>query len=129
MYGEWCNTAAETDSRHSYYVTTPAIGNDLLRFTKAEAELIGRAPSNAKLWCYSVSYGTVIGSTFAFMFPGRVGRMILDGVINAEQYYTNYWTENVDQGVETFSTFCHSVGLGKCSFWGPTPAICIEHTV
>lgn len=106
-------------------MTTPAVANDLLTFTEAEAELAGQSPSDAKLWCYSVSYGTVIGSTFASLFPGRVGRMILDGVINAEQYYTNYWTDNVDQmdqGVETFSTFCHSAGPENCSFWGPTPA-------
>ncbi|KAB8217933.1 hypothetical protein BDV33DRAFT_232454 [Aspergillus novoparasiticus] len=125
IYGEWCNNAVESKSAHSYYVTTPAVAHDLLTFTEAEAELAGQSPSNAKLWCYSISYGTVIGSTFASLFPGRVGRMILDGVLNAEQYYNNYWTDNVDQmdeAMETFSTFCHSAGPEKCSFWGPTPA-------
>ncbi|QMW33351.1 hypothetical protein G4B84_008782, partial [Aspergillus flavus NRRL3357] len=125
IYGEWCNNAVESKSAHSYYVTTPAVAHDLLTFTEAEAEWAGQSPSNAKLWCYSISYGTVIGSTFASLFPDRVGRMILDGVLNAEQYYNNYWTDNVDQmdeAMETFSTFCHSAGPEKCSFWGPTPA-------
>lgn len=125
IYGEWCNNAVENKSPHSYYVTTPAVAHDLLTFTEAEAELAGQPPADAKLWCYSVSYGTVIGSTFASMFPDRVGRMILDGVLNAEQYYDNYWTDNVDQmdeAMETFSIFCHSAGPEKCSFWGPTPA-------
>ncbi|KAJ5519100.1 Peptidase S33 tripeptidyl aminopeptidase-like C-terminal [Penicillium expansum] len=125
IYGEWCNNAVENKFPHSYYVTTPAVAHDLLTFTEAEAEMAGQSPSNAKLWCYSVSYGTIIGSTFASMFPDRVGRMILDGVMNAEQYYNNYWTDNVDQmdeAMETFSTFCHSAGPEKCSFWGPTPA-------
>ncbi|KAJ5967475.1 hypothetical protein N7501_003723 [Penicillium viridicatum] len=125
IYGEWCNNAVENESPHSYYVTTPAVAHDLLTFTEAEAEMAGQSPSNAKLWCYSISYGTVIGSTFASMFPDRVGRMILDGVLNAEQYYTNYWTDNVDQmdqAMETFSTFCHAAGPEKCTFWGPTPA-------
>jgi pimeloyl-ACP methyl ester carboxylesterase len=115
----------ENKSLHSYYVTTPAVAHDLLTFTEAEAEMAGQSPSNAKLWCYSISYGTVIGSTFASMFPDRVGRMILDGVLNTEQYYNNYWTDNVDQmdeAMDTFSTFCHSAGSEKCSFWGPTPA-------
>ncbi|RAH40457.1 alpha/beta-hydrolase [Aspergillus brunneoviolaceus CBS 621.78] len=125
IYGEWCNNAVGNKSPHAYYVTTPAVAHDLLTFTEAEAEVAGQSPSAAKLWCYSISYGTVIGSTFASMFPDRVGRMVLDGVLNAEQYYNNYWTDNVDQmdeAMETFSTFCHSAGPAKCSFWGPTSA-------
>lgn len=124
IYGEWCNNAVESNSPHSYYVTTPAVAHDLLAFTEAEAELAGQSPENAKLWCYGISYGTVTGSTFASLFPDRVGRMVLDGVLNAEQYYTNYWTDNVDkmdEAMETFSTSCHSAGLDMCSFWGPTP--------
>lgn len=124
IYGDWCNRAVKYNSPQSYYVTTPAVAHDLLAFTEAEAEMAGKQPSTAKLWCYSVSYGTVIGSTFASMFPDRVGRMILDGVLNADQYYSNYWTDNVDQmdeSMETFSTFCHSAGPENCSLWGPTP--------
>ncbi|CAI7646519.1 unnamed protein product [Penicillium manginii] len=124
IYGDWCNHAVEKNSPHSYYVTTPAVAHDLLAFTEAEAEIAGKSPSTAKLWCYGISYGTVIGSTFASMFPTRIERMILDGVLNADQYYNNYWTDNVDQmdeAMETFSTFCHYAGPQNCSFWGPTP--------
>lgn len=125
IYGEWCNNAVETNSSHSYYVTTPAVAHDILTFTEAEAKIIGESPSKAKLWGYGVSYGTVIGSTFASMFPDRVGRLVLDGVLNAEQYYNNYWTDNLDQtdeAIGAFSTFCHSAGPKNCSFWGPSPA-------
>lgn len=125
IYGEWGNNAVESKSPYSNYVTTPAVAHDLLTFIEAEALLAGQSPSSAQLWCYSISYGTVIGSTFASHFPDRVGRMILGGVLNAEQYYNNYWTDNVeqmDEAIETFSIFCHSAGPQKCSFWGPTPA-------
>ncbi|KAI8954457.1 Alpha/Beta hydrolase protein [Xylaria longipes] len=125
IYGEWCNDAVENGSPHGYYVTTPAVAHDLVTFIEAEAEVAGQSPSDAKLWSYGVSYGTVIGTTFASMFPDRVGRMILDGVLNAEQYYDNDWRENIDQmdeTIEKFSSFCHSAGPEMCSFWGPTPA-------
>ncbi|KAG9255083.1 uncharacterized protein F5Z01DRAFT_621029 [Emericellopsis atlantica] len=125
IYGEWCNDAVENESPHGYFVTTPASARDLLTFTEAEAELAGRPPSDAKLWSYGISYGTVVGATFASMFPDRVGRMILDGVLDAEHYYNNDWRDNVnqmDEAMGEFSTLCHSAGPGKCSFWGPTPA-------
>lgn len=125
IYGEWCNNAVETESSHGYFVTTPAVAHDLLTFTEAEAQVAGQSPSDAKLWGYGISYGTIIGSTFASMFPDRVGRMILDGVLDAEQYYNNDWRDNVDQvdeAMEKFSSLCHSAGLENCSFWGPTPA-------
>lgn len=124
IYGEWCNNAVKNES-HGYYVTTPAVAHDLLTFIEAEAELAGQPPSDAKLWAYGISYGTVTGSTFASMFPDRVGRMILDGVLNAEQYYDNDWRDNVDQmdeAIDKFSSLCHSAGAETCSFWGPSPA-------
>ncbi|GAW18706.1 hypothetical protein ANO14919_081870 [Xylariales sp. No.14919] len=124
IYGEWCNDAVESEP-YGYYVTTPAVAHDLLTFIEAEAEVAGQSPSDAKLWSYGVSYGTVIGTTFASMFPDRIGRMILDGILNADQYYDNGWKDSVDQtdeAMETFSSFCHSAGPEKCSFWGPTPA-------
>ena len=36
-----------------------------------------------RLQYIGISYGTVLGNTFASMFPGRVGRMVLDGVMDA----------------------------------------------
>lgn len=34
------------------------------------------------------SYGTFLGNTFASLFPGRVGRMVLDGILDANDYAT-----------------------------------------
>jgi len=124
IYGEWCNDAVKNEP-HGYYVTTPAVAHDLLAFTEAEARLAGRLASDAKLWSYGFSYGSVIGTTFASMFPDRVGRMVLDGILNADQYYDNDWRDNVDQmdaAMAKFSSLCHSAGPEKCSFWGPSPA-------
>jgi pimeloyl-ACP methyl ester carboxylesterase len=33
------------------------------------------------------SYGTVLGATVAAMFPERMDRVILDGVVNVQEYY------------------------------------------
>ena len=34
-----------------------------------------------------MSYGTLLGATLAAMFPDRIGRMVLDGVLNPHEYY------------------------------------------
>lgn len=124
IYGEWCNDAVEKGSPHGYYVTTPAVAQDLLTFIEAEAEAAGQSPSESRLWYYGISYGTVVGTTFASMFPNRIQRMVLDGILNAEDYYSNDWRDNVDQmdeAMEEFSRLCHLAGPEKCSFWGPSP--------
>ena len=123
IYGDWCNHAAKTESPQGYYVTTPAVARDLLVFTEAEARLAGKKISDSKLSAYGISYGTVTGATFASMFPDRVERMILDGVVDASLYYRNDYSANVedsDKAVEQFAKLCHSAGASNCSFWGPS---------
>ncbi|KAF2162728.1 hypothetical protein M409DRAFT_26965 [Zasmidium cellare ATCC 36951] len=37
---------------------------------------------------YGMSYGSALGQIFAAMFPDRVGRIVIDGVLNPHQYIT-----------------------------------------
>ncbi|KAK8011966.1 oxidoreductase-like protein [Apiospora arundinis] len=104
IYGGWCNHAVENGSPHSYYRPRPW------------------PPVDPRP---TPSYGTVIGTTFASLFPDRVGRMVLDGVVDAEEYYNNDWRSNInqmDEAMGKFVTFCHDAGPKACAFWGPTPA-------
>ncbi|KAI1394350.1 Alpha/Beta hydrolase protein [Hypoxylon trugodes] len=123
ILGEWCDVAVRENSPYGYYVTTPAVVRDMITFIEAEAESIGKPKADAKLWFYGLSYGTIIGTTFASQFPDRVGRMILDGVVDVEQYYTNTWRDNVvqdDEMVNSFAKFCYQAGPNNCLFWGPS---------
>ncbi|KAK8850901.1 hypothetical protein PGQ11_013380 [Apiospora arundinis] len=125
IYGEWCDEAVKTDSPYGYYVTTPAVARDLLSFVEAEAKLAGRSPpSKAKLWGFGLSYGTVIGTTFASLFPDRVGRLVLESVMDVDQYYANDWRSvfvNSDEAFAQLPLLCHAAGPDRCSFWGPSP--------
>src|SRR5205085_993466 len=47
-------------------------------------ETVDRTARN-NYWGYS--YGTILGNYFASMFPGRVGRMMLEAVVDVQDYY------------------------------------------
>jgi pimeloyl-ACP methyl ester carboxylesterase len=124
IYGDWCNKEVKAKSPYGYYVTSPAVAQDLLTFLEADAKLAGREPSEAKLWGFGNSYGSVIGTTFASMFPDRVGRLILESVMDADEYCDNNWRSNFldsDKAFEQLPILCHAAGPNLCSFWGPTP--------
>ncbi|KAI1175856.1 Alpha/Beta hydrolase protein [Nemania sp. FL0916] len=123
LYGEWCNNAVKNDNPFGYYVTTPAVAHDMLAFVEAEVKALGKPAKEAKLWYYGISYGTVLGATFASLFPDRIGRMVLDGVEDSKEYYTNNWRVDLtqdDEALGEFSTFCFQAGAANCSFWGPS---------
>ena len=42
-----------------------------------------------KLRYWGVSYGTLLGTTINAMFPDRVDKLIVDGVVNPFEYYEN----------------------------------------
>lgn len=43
--------------------------------------------TRGKLVYWGFSYGTVLGATFATMFPEYVGRLVLDGVVDSDEWY------------------------------------------
>jgi pimeloyl-ACP methyl ester carboxylesterase len=63
------------------------------------------ALGDARLHYYGVSYGSFLGDTYANMFPDRVGRLVIDGVLDPVA-----WTTGVGDEAQTipFSTREHS---------------------
>lgn len=52
-----------------------------------DMEAIRLALNQEKLNFYGISYGTILGLTYANMFPQNVGKMLLDSVINPQHYF------------------------------------------
>lgn len=124
LFGQWCSEAIRNQGGAGQYVSTPAVAQDMLSYAQAEQKAVGKKEKDAQLLYYGVSYGTVLGVTFASLFPDNVGRLILDGVLDAEDYYNNGWKANLfdaDQAVGNFSLSCYHSGAANCSFWGPSP--------
>ncbi|KAF1817589.1 hypothetical protein P152DRAFT_510789 [Eremomyces bilateralis CBS 781.70] len=119
-WGERC-TAVQDPKLPKKYANTVAVANDVLRFTELNAKNLGHPPEEAKVWFYGRSYGTVLGATIAALFPDRIGRMILDGVVDADDYYGGGWATAVadaDQSARTFFTSCYEAGPELCAFYG-----------
>ncbi|KAJ8122043.1 hypothetical protein ONZ43_g1663 [Nemania bipapillata] len=74
-----------------------------------------------KLLYWGFSYGTLLGATFASMFPDRVGRVVLDGVVHADHYVNPMWDRSLvdaDTIWDNFFVYCAETGT-RCHFYRP----------
>ncbi|KAF2191628.1 hypothetical protein K469DRAFT_654738 [Zopfia rhizophila CBS 207.26] len=119
-FGDWCSQVHSGENSTAKYANTVATATDMLHYTELLAKSKGENPEESQLWYYGASYGTVLGSTFAALFPNRVGRLILDGVVDVEDYYQGKWQANIpdaDEAFATFFTYCFEAGNEACVFW------------
>lgn len=78
------------------------------------------AKGQEKIKYWGNSYGTILGQTFASMFPDRVERLILDGVCDSHDYYFGPWfsaLKDVDKILDKFFSYCYEAGPEECSFF------------
>jgi pimeloyl-ACP methyl ester carboxylesterase len=113
------------------YMTTALVSRDMLEIVERHATWVTKTlarrnpdrildmhkPEEAKLQYWGFSYGTYLGSTFASMFPDRVGRVILDGVVSSYDYNHSLGngslTDN-EKVMESFYTYCYNSGPEVC---------------
>ncbi|KAG8790101.1 hypothetical protein FRC19_004519 [Serendipita sp. 401] len=96
------------------YVGTCAVVRDLVYLVDS---LYGQG-TDVNFW--GISYGTVIAGYLTQMFPDRVGRVILDGVLDPEKYGNNIpmkWMEtdiyDIDFALKSWTEAC--AGSNKCA--------------
>lgn len=58
------------------------------------------SPGMLRFW--GLSYGTALGATAAAMFPDQMDKVVLDGVLNMDQYYAG---KEIQQVVDADSTW------------------------
>lgn len=92
-------------------VGTAAVARDVNSIAQALGE-------DGLIRYWGFSYGTLLGSTIAAMFPEKIERMILDGNINPTDYYRGLNQEsvdNVDAALLNFFQTCVEAGPRFCS--------------
>ena len=116
IYAEECaNTPGNADI--GPYLSTSFVARDLLSIIDALGE--------EQLQYWGISYGTVLGQTFAGMFPDRVKRIVLDSTVRFDDYHAGQWitaTRDTERALVNFFTECVTVGPELCpiaNFTGP----------
>ncbi|CAG8893419.1 unnamed protein product [Penicillium egyptiacum] len=112
-HGEW----REKDGRRVQAVHNKCHGldqgNAVLQRTKWHR---GKEP----LLYWGRSYGTLLGTTFASLFPERVTRAVLDGVVDMVKYYQGTGPNVVtdaDAIFDRFGQYCNEAGPVACPFY------------
>ncbi len=78
-----------------------------------------------KLQYWGISYGTMLGQTFAGMFPDRIGRVVFDSSFRFDDYHSGQWnpaTRDTERAVVNFFTECVNAGPVLCpiaNYTGP----------
>ncbi|KAL5524558.1 hypothetical protein ACEPAF_9698 [Sanghuangporus sanghuang] len=93
-------------------VSTPLVARDMLSIVKAFGQ--------DKLQYWGFSYGTILGATFAAMFPNNVGRVIIDGVVDTDDYYNGLWANNLrdtDDALMDIYQSCVNAGPSRCPIY------------
>ena len=91
-------------------------------YTAADRSVLPEAlkyePNKEKIMYNGGSYGTYLGLTFAAMFPDRIHRLRVDGVVDAEDYRKVLWTGNLldtEKEVHQFYYHCARAGFPACA--------------
>ncbi|KAK1235841.1 hypothetical protein PQX77_000931 [Marasmius sp. AFHP31] len=94
------------------HMNTENVARDMLAITEAH--------NREKLQYIGVSYGSILGATFAALFPDKVERLVIDGVADVQNdYYTTKWLTSVidmDKTLQWFFKSCHEAGPDSCAF-------------
>ncbi|KAH8833690.1 TAP-like protein-domain-containing protein [Flagelloscypha sp. PMI_526] len=102
-------------AQYLQHITTENTARDMLYIT--------RKYGWEKLKYQGYSYGTILGTTFATLFPDNIERMVLDGVGEAATYFSTLWHSNLrdtDKTMQAFFDSCSAAGSSACAFWKPT---------
>ena len=100
--GEFCTKA--NIHTHAKYCGTVAVVQDMNNFIDRN-HAAKRLPGKARMYYYGASYGTVLGQTYAALFPERIGRMLLDGNVYGVEYYKSVGPSFIHDTDAAFASF------------------------
>ena len=145
------------DNLLKYHVSTTVVARDIVEIIERSGELREKLAREAlrsarlssieqeerlhalrwrrgeeKLQYWGFSYGSVLGGFFATLYPSRVGRMVLDGGGNYNDWISGEWKtflDHTEQGLRWLYRDCYAAGAGNCSLYNPDGPYVLEGAV
>ncbi|UNI16859.1 hypothetical protein JDV02_003256 [Purpureocillium takamizusanense] len=117
--GEW---RAQTASKLVSRFHDQKSANDVM-------ERLAYHPGKERIQYWGMSYGTLIGSTFAALHPDRIRRMVLDGVVDPADHYSGGWLtqlQDSDKILSKFCEYCYAAGPRLCPLYVNSSAADVE---
>ncbi|KAI9368231.1 hypothetical protein BJX61DRAFT_550590 [Aspergillus egyptiacus] len=114
--GEIADDCVQYNSSALYTSSTAYVARDMI----AIADAVEEKP-NATVNYWGFSYGTILGTEFIQTFPERVGKVVLDGIFDAEANSHPYTSQlpndqlSVPQALHDLVTYCVHAGPAGCA--------------
>jgi len=120
--GALCEARIGGDDQAGPHMSTSVVARDMITILDAFAETDqGKSVDNPKdINYWGFSYGSILGQTFATMFPDRVGRFAIDGVADGADYYASggfAMSYYIDAVFDLFFEYCFETGPELCVFY------------
>ncbi|KAH9922875.1 uncharacterized protein BXZ73DRAFT_104100 [Epithele typhae] len=112
IVGARCEANIGGEDGIARYMSTASVSRDMIEISSRVGE--------EKLNYWGFSYGSVLGQYFAAMYPDKVGRVIIDGVFDAESYRSEHWSTNLldmEAVMDSLFDYCYQAGPLKCSLY------------
>lgn len=125
--GELCAAALGGDGKQEIGGTVESWGPGRFMDTASVVEdmvKILEQLGQEKLHFYGASYGTLLAQYFAAIHPDKVGRLVIDGVLDGAKWQLGKMADtskDADAIMEQFYAGCSKAGKSGCAIWEPTP--------
>ncbi|TPX08569.1 uncharacterized protein E0L32_009908 [Thyridium curvatum] len=111
LTGMWAENCYDSGKDTGRFLGTAYVVRDMMNIVDALQE-------DGLLRFWGFSYGTTLGATAAAMFPDKIDRMVLDGVLNPHEYFNGFEEEQFAATDATWTAMfkaCVAAGPEKCA--------------
>lgn len=118
LLGNICTTDGK--AKDVQHLGTTYVARDMLAINDAIWDLVPKERGRKGLQYWGFSYGSALGITYATLFPDKIERMILDGVVDVIDYFRGsrkQVTVDTERVMSSFYEFCFKAGPVQCQFY------------
>ena len=118
LLGNICTT--DEKAKGVQHIGTEYVARDMFAINEAIWDLAPKEVRRKGLQFWGISYGSALGITAATLFPDRIERMIVDGIVDVIDYFSGAEEKTLTDTelvMDSFYEFCFKAGPLMCQFY------------